>query len=128
MSEVVQRRARHVIEENARVEEAVRRLEVGDLSGFGACMNRSHESLRDLYEVSCPEIDFLVATAQQTSGVLGARITGGGFGGCTVNLVEKRVVDIFCEVVLDQYESQFDRAANVYLVEENVEAGAMPPS
>ena len=128
LPDVIRRRALHVIEENARVEEAVRRLEAGDLQGFGACMNRSHESMRDLYEISCTELDFLAATAQQTPGVFGARMTGGGFGGCTVNLVEKSVVEIFCEVILNQYERQFDRVANVYLVEENVEAGAITPA
>ena len=126
LPEVIQKRAQHVVEENARVEEAVRLLEAGDLAGFGACMNQSHESLRDLYEVSCPEIDFLVETAQQTPGVLGARITGGGFGGCTVNLVEKLAAEAVCEVILDRYERQFDHEARVYLLEENVEAGPMP--
>ncbi len=126
LPDVIRKRAQHVIEENARVEEAVRLLEAGDLAGFGACMNRSHESLRDLYEVSCAELDFLVATAQQTPGVLGARMTGGGFGGCSVNLVEKLTAEAFSEAIVDHYERQFDRVADVYLVEENVEAGVMP--
>ena len=126
LPEVVRKRAQHVVEENARVEEAVRLLETGDLAGFGACMNRSHESLRDRYEVSCRELDFLAATAQQTPGVLGARMTGGGFGGCTVNLVEKLAAEAAAAVIADQYESEYDRVANVYLVEENVEAGPMP--
>ena len=126
LPEVIRKRAQHVVEENARVEEAVRLLEAGDLAGFGACMNRSHESLRDLYAVSCRELDFLAATAQQTPGVLGARMTGGGFGGCTVNLVEKLAAEAVCEAIADQYERHYDRVANVYLVEENVEAGPMP--
>ena len=126
LPEVIQKRAQHVVEENARVEEAVERLQAGDLAGFGACMNHSHESMRDLYQISCRELDFLVATAQQTPGVLGARMTGGGFGGCSVNLVEKLTAEAFGEVIADHYENRFDRAANVYLVEENVEAGLVP--
>ena len=126
LSEVVQKRVQHVIEENARVEEAVRRLEAGDLDGFGACMNRSHESMRDLYEISCREIDFLVERAWQTPGVFGARMTGGGFGGCTVNLVEKLSADGFWLDLVEEYEKRFPYEANVYLVEENVEAGPMP--
>ena len=126
LPEVIQKRTQHVIEENTRVEEAVRRLEAGDLEGLGACMNRSHESMRDLYEISCREIDFLVERARQTPGVFGARMTGGGFGGCTVNLVERLAADGFWLDMVEKYEKRFDYETNVYLVEENVEAGPMP--
>ncbi|MCH8960520.1 MAG: galactokinase, partial [Bacteroidetes bacterium] len=128
LPERIQRRAQHVIEENARVLEAVRCLEAGDLQGFGMCMNRSHASLRDLYEVSCLELDFLAETAQQTPGVLGARMTGGGFGGCTVNLVEKLAAEGFWLDMVEVYEKRFECEATVYLVEENVEAGAITPA
>ena len=88
-------------------------------------MNQCHESLRDLYEVSCPELDFLVESARQTPGVFGARMTGGGFGWCTVNLVEKLSAEGFWLDMVDQYEKRFEQEATVYLVEENVEAGAI---
>ena len=123
LPEVVQRRAQHVIEENARVEEAVRCLEVGNLAGVGDTMTRSHVSLRDLYEVSCPELDVLVASAHLIPGVQGARMTGAGFGGCTVNLVKKPALEAFGRMIGERYRAQVGREATVYLVDENVEAG-----
>ncbi len=82
------RRARHVVRENERTLEAARLLEAGDMAGVGRLMLESHASLRDDYEVSCPELDALVEIASATPGVIGARMTGGGFGGCVVALVE----------------------------------------
>jgi len=87
LPEAVRMRCRHVISENRRVLDSVKALEAGDLSLFGQLMDSSHESLRDDYQVSCRELDLMVKTARALSGCLGARMTGGGFGGCTVNLV-----------------------------------------
>src|SRR5438132_697023 len=100
---VVYRRCRHVVTENARVLESKSALGRGDLRRFGESMDASHASLRDDYEVSCAEIDLLVDLARQSSGVLGARITGGGFGGCTVNLVARGAVESFRKEVLGEY-------------------------
>ena len=97
-------RAEHVIYECARTVEACKKLRAGDLTSFGRLMDASHESLRDLYEVSCPELDTLVAEAQRCPGVLGARMTGAGFGGCAVAIVKKDAVDGVCERVGKTYE------------------------
>jgi galactokinase len=101
MSEVVYRRCRHVISENRRVTQAVDALAAADFASFGKLMNASHASLRDDYEVSCAELDALVVAAQALPGVYGARMTGGGFGGATVNLVEKQ----YAEQVAKQLEA-----------------------
>ena len=87
LAEPVYRRCRYVVEENARVASAVQAMESGDAAGLGALMNASHAGLRDLFEVSLPAIDALAAAAQDTPGCLGSRLTGAGFGGCTVSLV-----------------------------------------
>src|SRR5438105_2959846 len=100
---VVYRRCRHVVTENTRVLESKSALGRGDLRRFGEMMDASHASLRDDYEVSCAEIDLLVDLARQSSSVLGARITGGGFGGCTVNLVARGAVESFRKEVLGEY-------------------------
>jgi len=89
LDEVHRKRARHVLEEVVRTFEARAALEAGDAAGFGARMTAAHASLRDLFEVSCPELDLLVEEATAVSGVLGARLTGAGFGGCVVILAEK---------------------------------------
>ncbi|NPV51958.1 MAG: galactokinase [Firmicutes bacterium] len=100
---VVRKRCAHVVYENARVERSVEALRSGDVGAFGRLMYESHESLRDLYEVSCPELDALVDIARGLRGVLGARMTGAGFGGCTVNLVGEDAVDGFCAAMLEGY-------------------------
>ncbi len=92
---VVAKRARHVITENERVLAAVEAIKRDDLVGFGRLMNESHESLKNDYEVSCPELDAMVEVARQQAGCLGARLTGAGFGGCTVNLVRDATVPAF---------------------------------
>ncbi|ASS66766.1 MULTISPECIES: galactokinase [unclassified Paenibacillus] len=102
-SDTVRKRAKHVVEEIARVLESVRVLEKGDLNAFGALMNASHDSLRDLYEVTGPELDAMVEAARMVPGVLGSRMTGAGFGGCTVSLVRKDSVDGFQAAVADSY-------------------------
>jgi hypothetical protein len=92
-------------------EEALRRK---DLVSFGKLMNRSHESLRDLYEVSCPELDWLVKRAWETDGVYGSRLTGAGFGGCTVTLIEEDAIPAYQEHIL-QYERIFGFKPEVYV-------------
>jgi galactokinase len=103
--ETVRRRARHVVEEIDRVARSMEVLQNDDLAGFGLLMNASHDSLRDLYEVTGVELDSMVAAAREVSGVLGSRMTGAGFGGCTVSLVHGRSVEQFIAEVGSKYES-----------------------
>lgn len=112
-------RARHVIEENARVMAARDALKAGDFKAFGELMNESHESLRDLFDVSVPELDLLVATAQETDGVFGARMTGGGFGGCTVNLAEQTAVSPLKRALRSRYMEAYNREPAVYVLKQN---------
>ena len=114
--DICRRRARHAVYENRRVLEAVTRLKAGDLSGFGQLMNASHASLRDDYAVSCEELDFLAETAQKLDGVYGARMTGGGFGGCTVNLMEQSAVENFVKSIQTAYQSRFGVIPAIYPV------------
>jgi galactokinase len=115
MDNLLWRRAHHVVSENQRVLEAVRVLESGDLQRFGELMNASHESLRDDYEVSSKELDTLVELAHQQPGVLGARMTGAGFGGCTVNLVRVEAADNFAQAVAKGYEEALGLKAEIYV-------------
>lgn len=103
-SEIRQKRAKHAVYENRRTIKAVEALKADDIETFGKLMNASHVSLRDDYEVSCEEIDILVDLAWSIEGVIGSRITGGGFGGCTVSIVKNDAVDHFIETVGAQYE------------------------
>ena len=107
LPEILQKRVRHVVEECARVKLAVDLLRNGDMKAFGKLMEDGHASLRDLYEVSLPELDYLAETAAQVSGCLGARLTGGGFGGCTINLVETSRVEAFASQLIEKYHQQF---------------------
>jgi galactokinase len=115
--EVVRRRARHVISENQRVLNSVSSLLRSDLSQFGALMNASHESLRDNYEVTGKELDTLVEAAQKIPGVIGARMTGAGFGGCTVNLMKADVVNEFITGAGDAYYDKTGLKAEFYVAE-----------
>jgi galactokinase len=115
LSEILLKRARHVVSENDRVLKAVRHLEKGDLESFGRLMIASHESLRDDYEVSCRELDILVNLALKQPGVLGARMTGAGFGGCTVNLVLADAAESFAEAVKEGYSTATGLNAEVYV-------------
>jgi galactokinase len=99
-------RARHVVNENERVLAAKAAFERGDAPAFGALMNASHASLRDDYEVSCPELDTMVALARRIEGVYGARMTGGGFGGCTVNLLASERAETFRREIADAYRRE----------------------
>ena len=100
----IYRRCQHVVSENARVLTTAELLERGDLSGIGKCMADSHLSLRDDYEVSCSELDLMVQLASRLDGVYGARMTGGGFGGCTINLVDESHVPAFRRDIAERYE------------------------
>jgi len=113
----VLKRARHAISEHARVRTAVDALKGGDMRRFGQLMNASHASLRDDYAVTCPELDFLAARAQQFPGVLGSRMTGAGFGGCTVTLLEENCVDDFIRTLGAEYEEQFHIRADFYVAD-----------
>jgi len=111
----VRKRCRHVISENERVLDSIRSLRRGDLHHFGELMNSSHDSLRDDYQVSCEELDLMVGIARGIPGCLGARMTGGGFGGCTVNLVETDAVDLFCREVGALYRNRTGLAPAIYI-------------
>lgn len=121
--EICIKRARHAVYENRRAADAAAALKRGDLECFGRLMNGSHISLRDDYEVSCSELDFLAETAQGVTGVYGSRMTGGGFGGCTVNLMEKNVVDNFVSEIQGAYKNRFGIVPQVYEVEASDGAG-----
>ena len=103
LPEMVARRVRHIVEEIARTHQAVKLLENNDAVRFGELMNACHASLRDLYEVSCPELDAMAALAQSLPGCYGARLTGAGFGGCTVNLVDGQAADSFAHHLKNSY-------------------------
>ncbi|MEK8130685.1 galactokinase [Paenibacillus filicis] len=115
--EVVRKRARHVVEEIDRVLQSIEVLERGDLEAFGQLMNGSHASLRDLYEVTGFELDSMVEAAWKVPGVLGARMTGAGFGGCTVSLVHEDSVERFIEEVGKSYQAQTGLEASFYVCE-----------
>ena len=124
----VELRARHVVEEIDRARRAVPLLEGGDAQAFGALMNASHLSLRDLYEVSCPELDALAGIAQSLDGCFGARLTGAGFGGCTVNLVEGAAAPRFVEQLGMAYEDQTRCRAEIYVCAPSAGAGVLNPA
>lgn len=113
--EIVRRRARHVVEENQRVLESVEVLKNNDLKQFGQFMNDSHTSLRDLYEVSCEELDIMVEEAQRIPGTLGSRMTGAGFGGCTVSLVHEDDVERFIREVGEAYTTRSGLVGEFYV-------------
>jgi len=115
LPEAVRKRCRHVISEDQRVVDSLKALEKADFKRFGRLMNSSHESLKVDYEVSCPELDVMVGTANALTGCLGARMTGGGFGGCTVNLVTNDEVDDFCSQIPRRYEEATGIKPEVYI-------------
>jgi galactokinase len=124
LPEVVFRRARHVVSENERVTKAASALFAGDLEVFGQLMVASHASLRDDYEVSCSELDAMVDAALGLGGVIGSRMTGAGFGGCTVSLVEAHAVDRIASELASAYQARTGRPAIVYAC--FAESGAGP--
>ena len=105
LPEIVRRRARHIITENERTLNAAA-LKINDLESFGKLMWTSHRSMRDDYEISCLEVDILVEIARKTNGLLGARMTGGGFGGSTVNLVKRDCLEEFKEKISTEYQQK----------------------
>jgi galactokinase len=106
LREEIRRRSLHIVEENQRVIEAVQALHSGELAEFTKIVYHSHESLRDLYEVSCPETDWLVKRAQEQEGVVASRMTGSGFGGCTYTILKESVLEQYCKRMED-YERIF---------------------
>jgi len=120
---VLRRRCRHVVHENDRTLHAAEALRQGDLHAFGRLMNESHTSLRDLYEVSCEELDLMAALAQSQPGCWGARMTGAGFGGCVVALVDMPAVETFTQNVAAVYERQTLRTPALYVCQASAGAG-----
>ncbi|MCL5961274.1 MAG: galactokinase [Chloroflexi bacterium] len=125
LPELLRRRCRHVVSENERVLQGVRALEIGDRKCFGELMCRSHQSLRYRYEVSCWELDRLVEAGMGVEGCLGSRMTGAGFGGCTVSLVEVEVLDDFARRVGETYRKFTGREARIWVCEPAEGAGAI---
>jgi len=124
----VEKRARHVVEEIERSRQAVDLLERGDVTEFGRLMNECHISLRDLYEVSCPELDIMVRVASKIKGCYGARLTGAGFGGCTVNLVAREQAGAFAQSLAAGYESETGLHPEIYVCQASAGAGCLNPS
>ena len=113
--DVLRRRCRHVVTENARVGEAVRALRMGDLPRVGGLMRASHESLRRDYEVSCDELDFLVEAAERCDGVLGSRLMGGGFGGSTISLVRPGAVTDVAAALRESYRGRYGKVPGMHV-------------
>jgi galactokinase len=126
LSDVIYKRVRHVVTENDRVKRAAIALETGDIAEFGRLMADSHRSLRDDYEVSTPELDLMVELARGEGGVRGARITGGGFGGCTINLVEAAHAPEVQRKIEQDYEARTGLRPTILICEASDGAGAMP--
>lgn len=115
--ETAKKRARHVVSEVQRTKDAVKALRAGDILQFGKLMNASHVSLRDDYEVTGPELDTMVEEAWKIDGVIGSRMTGGGFGGCTVSLVKDEAIDTFIKNVGSAYEAKIGIKPEFYIAE-----------
>ena len=117
LPEVVAKRARHVVEEIERSNQVETLLEAGNIKHFGELMNQCHTSLRDLYEVSSPELNVMVDNAQSLEGCFGARLTGAGFGGCTVNLVAQEKAEDFARTLAMRYEEQTGLHPEIYITQ-----------
>jgi galactokinase len=115
LPDLIYRRCRHIVTENARVLEAERALGSGDLVACGRAMNASHVSMRDDFEITCPEVDLLAGLAQSVKGVYGSRMTGGGFGGCTISLIEASAVDKASQMLTDGYRIAMGRDVDIYV-------------
>ena len=112
---LIYRRCAYVVQENRRLLDGVAALEVNDLKTFGQLMYGSHEGLSHWYEVSCPELDILVDIARQQPGVLGARMMGGGFGGCTINLVREESLHAFTDQITEQYKARTGKDTYIHI-------------
>jgi galactokinase len=128
LSPVIYKRVRHVVTENDRVKNAAVALEIGDLAVFGALMADSHRSLRDDYEVSTPELDLMVDLASAQEGVYGARMTGGGFGGCTINLVNFAQAEKVRQKLEQNYEARTGLTPAILICEASDGAGVVAES
>jgi len=117
LPEPVRRRCRHVVHENERTQRAAQAISAGQLQEFGRLMCASHESLRDDYEVSCPELDLAVSIAIAEPGVYGARMTGAGFGGCTITLLERAAVSRVTDAIRLGFEGRFEARPELFVVE-----------
>ena len=115
LPDLIYRRCRHIVTENARVLEAARALEAGDFGACGRAMNASHISMRDDFEITCPEVDMLAGLAQTVNGVYGSRMTGGGFGGCTITLLEEWAVDKASQILTDGYRIGMGRDVDIFV-------------
>ena len=117
MDPVVYKRCKYVVEENQRLLEACDALAAHNLNHFGELMYSTHKGLKDDYKVSCKELDLLVDIAKESGVVLGSRMMGGGFGGCTINIVEKKNVDSFIEKAAKEYVSRTGITLKTYMVD-----------
>jgi galactokinase len=115
MDPITWRRARYVVDENERTLEAAKALEIGDLHRFGELMLQSHRGLQHEYNVSCPELDLMVELALPLDGVNGCRMMGGGFGGCTINLVDVGHVEDFTAIMRESYLNMTGLNANIHV-------------
>jgi galactokinase len=128
LSGVIYKRALHIVTENDRVLDSGQALRTGDIERFGRRMAESHRSLRDLYEVSCRELDLMVDLAYQLKGVFGARMTGGGFGGATINLVDARYAGEFKEKLAKSYQKETGLMPQIYICKPAEGAGPLATS
>jgi galactokinase len=120
----IYKRCKHIVNENQRVREGSLALSQGDLHRFGALMRQSHASLRDLYAVSCEELDLMVELAEGLTGFYGGRMTGGGFGGCTVNLVSEKQAESFADEIRRRYLEKTKISPDIYICSAANGAGA----
>ncbi len=118
----VYHKCKYVVEENRRLLAACDDLEKGDIRSFGKRMFQTHEGLSTLYEVSCTELDFLVDIVKTNPSVLGARMMGGGFGGCTINLIAENSLEKVVQTVSDQYKERFGNIPGVHII--NIDNGS----
>jgi galactokinase len=128
LTDVIYKRALHIVSEDARVLDSAQALRAGDIDRFGRRMAESHRSLRDLYEVSCRELDLMVDLAYQQKGVYGARMTGGGFGGSTINLVDMSHAGEFKEKLAKAYQKETGLVPQIYICKPAEGAGAVATS
>ncbi len=125
LSETVYRRCAFILHENQRLLRGCELLRGHDLKGFGELMHGSHEGLSKWYEVSCPELDFLQSKARNFKGVAGSRMMGGGFGGCTINIIPAAIIDDFSSYITETYETQFKKTPEIYITQLSDGAGVI---
>jgi galactokinase len=112
---VIYNRCEYILEENKRVIEASEALKNNDLAQFGTLMYGSHDGLQHKYQVSCPELDFLVEFSRDKAAILGSRMMGGGFGGCTLNLIHKDAIETYTKQVSEAYQEEFNIKLDAYI-------------